>query len=453
MDDVLRHIDEMSDEQVGQLKEYLRIPSVSSDPQRAGDARRACEWMRRHLEGMGLEASIHETPGHPLVFAQKCDAPGAPTVLFYGHGDVQPVEPLDEWNTPPFEPQVVDGDIVARGTSDDKGQLFTHVSAVDAWLKTRGSLPVNVKFLIESEEEVGSTNLPAWLSANPEMLAADVVVISDTAQFAPNMPSICTALRGIVAFEIHVRTGTTDLHSGTFGGAVPNSVCVLADIVSTLHDADGRVAVAGFYDDVAEPSPLEMEAWGRLPHADEEFLKAAGAHALYGEPGRSTLERVWSRPTVEVVGIMGGHQGAGHKGIVPAHAVAKCSARLVARQDPRRVAELIRKHIASVAPPYAQIDVTTGHGTPAAMVPVDSKWVAAAAVALEKGFGAKPVYIREGGSISIVVRFVEDLGMPCLLLGFGLHDDHIHGPNEKFSLADLRSGTKTIAALMGLLGS
>jgi acetylornithine deacetylase/succinyl-diaminopimelate desuccinylase-like protein len=361
---------------------------------------------------------------------------------------VQPVEPLDEWHTAPFEPTERDGNLFARGSSDDKGQLFTHVKAVESWLKATGSLPVNVKFLIEAEEEIGSPNLPKWLADHKELAAADVVVISDTSQFGPGLPSVCTGLRGIAAFEIHVRTAGSDLHSGSFGGAVPNAIVALANIVSCLHDADGRVAVPGFYDDVAEPSPEEKASWAALPFTDDEFRQAAGSIGLGGEPGRTTLERVWSRPTLEVIGIGGGHQGTGHKGIVPARAFAKGSCRLVPAQNPARVMDCVRRHIESLATAGVEVEVRHGHGTPPVSIPTDSRWVAASVRALERGFGRQPVFIREGGSISIVTRFVEEYGMPCLLLGFGLPDDRIHGPNEKFSLADFEAGIRTSAALL-----
>ena len=452
MEKVMQAVEEGRGRFIGELKDLLRIPSVSSDPAHAGDVRRAAEWVCAHLRGMGLEAEIHETPRHPLVFAQRCDAPGKPTILFYGHFDVQPVEPLDEWTSDPFEPVERDGNLYGRGTSDDKGQAFTHVKAVDAWLKAAGRLPVNVKFLLEGEEEIGSPNLPAWLAEHRELAAADVVVISDTSQFGPGLPSVCTGLRGIAAFEIHVETAQSDLHSGSFGGAVPNANAVLARIVAGLHDADGRVAVPGFYDDVREPSAEELASWKALPFREEEFLAAAGARATHGEPGRSTLERVWARPTLEVVGMTGGFQGPGHKGIVPARAVARCSVRLVPGQVPARVTEAVKAHVAALAPAHAKVEVSGGHGTPPVSIPTDSRWVAASVAALEKGFGAKPVFIREGGSISIVTRFVEEYGMPCLLLGFGLPDDRIHGPNEKFSMADFMAGVRTSAALMEALG-
>jgi acetylornithine deacetylase/succinyl-diaminopimelate desuccinylase-like protein len=371
--------------------------------------------------------------------------------MFYGHFDVQPVDPLDEWQTPPFEPTEKDGNLYCRGASDDKGQMFTHVKAVEAWLKSTGSLPVNVKFLIEGEEEIGSPNLPKWLQDNRALAAADVVVISDTSQFGPGMPSVCTGLRGIAAFEIHVNTADADLHSGTFGGAVPNANEVLTRIVAGLHDADGRVSVPSFYDRVAEPSDDEKASWAALPHTDAEFLANASARATWGEPGRTTLERTWSRPTLEIVGISGGYQGAGHKGIVPARAYAKCSARLVPNQVPAEVIAAVKRRVMELAPQGSEVEFKSGHGTPAVSIPTDSRWVAASVRALEAGFGRKPVFIREGGSISIVTRFVGELGMPCLLLGFGLPDDRIHSPNEKFSLVDLHAGMRTSAHLLGEL--
>lgn len=452
MHKIFQTIDGACGEYIEQLKELLRIPSISVDPQRAADVRRAADWMRDHFSAMGLKAQVFETERHPVVFAERCDAPGKPTVLFYGHCDVQPVDPIDEWRTEPFDPQEIDGNLVARGTSDDKGQMFTHVKAVEAWLRSGRQLPVNLKFVIEAEEEIGSPNLPKWLADHREMIAADVVVISDTAQFGPGLPSLCTGLRGIAAFEIHVRTAESDLHSGSFGGAVPNSVRELIRIAGTLHDADGRVAVPGFYDEVEEPSAEEKRSWAALPHSDREFLQTAGARVTWGEPGRNTLERVWSRPTLELIGIGGGYQGTGHKGIVPAQAFLKGSVRLVPGQKPATVIAKIREHVLGLAREGVEVEFKHGHGSPPVSIPTGSKWVGAAARALETGFGKQPVFIREGGSISIVTRFVEEYKMPCLLLGFGLPDDHIHGPNEKLSLEGFRNGIRTSAALMMELG-
>ena len=453
MEQVLQAIAQGQGRYIEELKELMRIPSVSSAPDRASDVRRASEWMKNHFQSMGLEARVCETARHPVVYAEWLGAPGKPTILFYGHCDVQPVEPLEAWDVPPFEPVEKDGNILGRGASDDKGQLFTHVKGVEAWLKTTGRLPVNVKFLIEAEEEVGSPNLPAWIDANRQLVAADVVVISDTAQFAPGLPSLCTGLRGIAAFEIHVKTSDTDLHSGSFGGAVPNAVMALTTILNGLHETDGRVSVRGFYDDVVEPSAEEKRSWKQLPHSDQEFLKTAGAQCAWGEPGRTTLERIWSRPTIEVVGITGGFQGPGHKGIVPGQAVARCSARLVPDQKPEQVVDCIRQRVMSLAPKGAHVEFKGGHGSPPVSIPTDSRWVASAVAALERGFGRKPVFIREGGSISIVTRFVADLKIPCLLLGFGLNDDRIHAPNEKFSVTDFMSGIRTSAALLDELGA
>ncbi|MGC8741844.1 MAG: dipeptidase [Candidatus Sumerlaeaceae bacterium] len=453
MEKVLRYLEESRKQVLDQLFELLRIPSISAQKEHAKDVRRAAEWVAKKLCALGLRANLHETAGHPLVYGEWMEAPGRPTVLFYGHIDVQPVEPLEEWQTPPFEPTVREGNIYGRGTSDDKGQLYTHIAAVEAWLAAEGTLPVNVKFLIEGEEEIGSPNLPAWIAEHRDLMAADVVVISDTAQFAPDYPSLCTGLRGIAAFEIEVRTASADLHSGSFGGAVPNAIEVLSRLLTGLHDESGRVSVPGFYDDVAEPSAEEKASWQRLPFDEQAFVKSVGAKGTWGEPDRSILERIWTRPTLEFVGITGGHQGEGHKGIVPARALAKCSARLVPKQDPNKVIKAIRERVLQLAPPYADIEFRAGHGTPAVSIPTDSQWVAAAVAALEKGFDAQPVFIREGGSISIVTTFVRDLGLPCLLLGFGLPDDRIHSPNEKFSLKDFARGTRTSVALLREVGA
>ncbi len=448
MDKALKYLDAHRDPILNELFELLRIPSISAQREHVNDVRKAAEWVARKLNALGIEAKVFETAGHPLVYGEWLGAPGKPTVLFYGHIDVQPVEPLEEWQTPPFEPTIREGNLYCRGASDDKGQLYTHLAAAEAWLAADGTLPVNVKFLIEGEEEIGSPNLPAWINEHRELLAADVVVISDTAQFAADYPSLCTGLRGIAAFEIEVRTGSADLHSGSFGGAVPNAIEVLSRILTGLHDEVGRVSVPGFYDDVDEPSAEEKSSWSRLPFDEATFIASAGVKATWGEPDRSVLERIWTRPTLEFVGIMGGHQGQGHKGIVPARAVAKCSARLVPKQDPKKVLEAIRQRVMQLAPPYAEVLFHCGHGTPAVSIPTDSKWVAAAVAALEKGFGSRPVFIREGGSISIVTTFVRDLHLPCLLMGFGLPDDRIHSPNEKFSLKDFQRGARSSIALL-----
>lgn len=448
MRDVLAAIDADRARHVDELKDLLRIPSVSSDPAHAADVRRAVEAVRAAFERIGITARVCETGGHPLCHAEWMGAPGKPTLLVYGHVDVQPVEPLAEWTTPPFEPAEVNGNLIARGASDDKGQVFTYLKAAEAWLKRTGSLPVNVRFVIEGEEEVGSPNLPAWMMANREAVKADVVAISDTSQFGPGLPSLCTGLRGIASFELEVRTGQTDVHSGTFGGAVPNAIHILARMIDRLHDEEWRIDVPGIYDDVAEPAAFERESWSALPQSEEEFRETSGFLSLLGEPGRTSLERTWARPTLEIVGITGGHQGPGHKGVVPCRAVAKFSTRLVPNMRPARVIEAVRRRIAALTPPGVESNLQFGHGAPPVSIPVDGKWVAAAVRALEAGFGKPPVMIREGGSIPIVTFFVEELGTPCLLLGYGLHDDRIHGPNEKFSLKDFHAGIRTGAALL-----
>ncbi|MCX7626231.1 MAG: dipeptidase [Candidatus Sumerlaeaceae bacterium] len=453
MEKILNYLESSRESFLTQLYELLRIPSVSALPEHSSDIRKAVEWVAARLSRLGFEAKVYETSGHPLVFAQWTKNPDKPTVLFYGHVDVQPVDPVEEWQSPPFEPTVRDGNLYCRGASDDKGQLYTHIAAVEAWLATSGSLPVNVKFLIESEEEIGSPSLPAWIREHRELLTADVVVISDTAQFAPDYPSLCTGLRGIASFEIEVRTAEADLHSGSFGGAVPNAIQVLTRIISQLHDASGRVNIPGFYDDVLEPSDEEKDSWKLLPFNEHEFVKSAGVKATWGEPDRTIFERIWTRPTLEIVGIAGGYQGKGHKGIVPARALAKGSARLVPKQDPSHVLRVIGNRLRELAPSYADVEFRCGHGTPAVSIPTNSAWVRAARSALEKGFGKSPVFIREGGSISIVTTFVRDLQLPCLLLGFGLPDDRIHSPNEKFSLRDFERGMRTSAILLNEITS
>jgi acetylornithine deacetylase/succinyl-diaminopimelate desuccinylase-like protein len=453
MQKVLAAIDAKRDQFVADLKALMRIPSVSSNPAHAADVRRAAEHLCAHLKSKGLDAKVHDTEGHPLVAAQWLKAPGKSTVLIYGHLDVQPAEPFDEWDSEPFEPIEKDGNVMGRGANDDKGQMMTHVCAVAAWLESEGSLPVNVKMLIEGEEEIGSPSLAKWMRAHRDLVDADVCAISDTAQFGPGLPSICTGLRGVGSLQLHVRTGKGDLHSGQFGGAVPNANQVLAKLLASLHDDFGRVAVEGFYDEVAEPADEEKASWAALPRTDAQFMEEAGVRTTWGEPDRSLNERTWSRPTLEIIGVTGGHQGPGHKGIVPASALARLSIRVVPDMDPARTADCVRRHIEARAPKGVEVRVEGTPHTPATLIPADSKWVQAAKRALAVGFEREPVFIREGGSIPIVNTFQRELNLPCLLLGYGLPDDRIHGPNEKFSLSDFHAGIRTNAALLAELAA
>jgi succinyl-diaminopimelate desuccinylase len=430
-----------------ELIDLLRIPSVSTDPEHAGDVRRAADFVAKDLGNIGLEAEVIPTAGHPVVYAEWLGAAGAPTVLVYGHYDVQPPDPLELWITPPFEPTVRDGNLYARGATDDKGQMMTHVKSVEAWMKTEGRLPVNVKFLIEGEEEIGSEHLAPFVRAEAARLAADYCVISDTCQFAAGVPAITYGLKGIVYYEVRLRGPARDLHSGSFGGSVANPANALARMLGALVDGGGRVQVPGFYDDVAPLADWERRQFAELPFDEAAYKRQHGVEALFGEEGYTTLERRWARPTCDVNGLFGGFRGEGSKTIVPAEAGAKVSFRLVPHQDPKKITAAFRGFLAGLCLPGIQMEVREFHNSPAVLTPVDSPAVQAAGRAIEQGFGTQPVFIREGGSIPVVTTFHEALGLDTLLLGWGLPDDNTHSPNEKFCLADFHRGIKASAHL------
>ncbi|WP_435009147.1 dipeptidase [Tundrisphaera lichenicola] len=435
-----------------QLKALLRIPSISAQPDHDADTRRAAEFLVEDLRSMGFPTvELIETKGHPLVFAEGARLPGRPTVLIYGHYDVQPPEPLDPWTSAPFEPTVRDGNIIARGATDDKGQMFTHLKAAEAWLKAGGGLPVNVKFLIEGEEEVGGANLEAYVADHREKLACDYAVISDTSQFAPGIPAITYGLKGLAYFELIVKGAKSDLHSGMFGGTVTNPLNALASILASLKGPDGKIRIEGFYDPVRPLEAWERAEFAKLPFSEAEFLEQVGAPSLEGEEGYTTLERRWARPTCDVNGLYGGYQGPGPKTVLPWKAGAKLSFRLVPDQDPKQVAEQFRAHVAKETPPGVTVEVIEHHGAPAVLVGVDSPGIRAASRAIEAGFGKPPVFMREGGSIPVVGLLKENLGVDTLLLGWGQNDDNLHGPNEKFSLADYHRGIKASAHLLAEL--
>jgi acetylornithine deacetylase/succinyl-diaminopimelate desuccinylase-like protein len=436
----------------GQLKALLRIPSVSAQPDHNADTRRAAEFVRDDLKAMGVDARLMETKGHPLVYGERRDAPGKPTLLVYGHYDVQPPEPLEPWLSPPFEPTVRGGNLYARGATDDKGQMLTHLKAAEAWLKTAGRLPINVKFLIEGEEEVGGAGLEAYVASHKDELACDYAVISDTSQFAPGIPAITYGLKGLAYFEILVQGAKTDLHSGTFGGAVANPCNALATILASLKGPDGRILVPGFYDDVRPLEQWERDEFAKLPFSEPEFQASLGVTALVGEAGYTTLERKWARPTCDVNGVFGGYQGPGPKTVLPCKAGAKFSFRLVPDQDNRKIADLLRAHIHRVCPPGVTYELIEHHGAPPVLVEVKgSPGVEASARAIEAGFGRRPVFMREGGSIPVVGLLKTHLGVDTLLLGWGQTDDNLHGPNEKFSLDDFHRGIKSAAHLLAEL--
>jgi len=436
-----------------QLKALIRIPSVSAQPDHDADTRRAAEFVRDDLAAMGLATELIDTSRHPLVYAEGPAVPGKPTVLFYGHYDVQPPEPLEPWLSPPFEPTVRDGNLHARGATDDKGQMFTHLKSAEAWIKAGGGLPVNVKFLIEGEEEVGGASLEAYVAQNQAKLRCDYAVISDTSQFAPGMPAITYGLKGLAYYELIVHGAKIDLHSGTFGGAVANPCNALATILASLKDRDGRIQIAGFHDAVRPLEDWERAEFARLPFSEAEFQASLGVTSLEGEAGYTTLERKWARPTCDVNGLYGGYQGPGPKTVLPCKAGAKLSFRLVPDQDPKTVAEQFRAHVKAVCPPGVTYEIVEHSGAPAVLVDTDTPGVRAATKAIEAGFGTRPVLIREGGSIPVVGLFKTQLDVDTLLLGWGQNDDNLHGPNEKFSLADFHRGIKSSVYLLAELAS
>jgi succinyl-diaminopimelate desuccinylase len=429
------------------LSGLLKIPSISADAGHKTDMRRAADWVASQFRDMGLSPEVIETSGQPLVFAQSQPVARRPTVLVYGHYDVQPVEPLNEWLSPPFEPTKRNGNIYARGATDDKGQMLTHLLSTRAWLKTRGQLPINLKFAIEGEEEVGSEGINGFLatSAGRDKLAADVIVISDTSQFGPGQPAITYGLRGIQFLELRVTGPKQDLHSGTFGGTVMNPINAICKLLASLIDDRGRVTVPSFYDDVTPLSELERKQIAALPFTDEAFMKQLGVKGLAGEEGFTTQERRGARPTFDIHGIWGGQQVS--KTAIPARAGAKFSFRLVPNQDPHKISAATQQFLMSRRPQGVELEVIDLHGAKAAAVPLESPYIAAAQRAIEHGFGKAPVFIREGGSIPIVTNFKEQLGADTLLLGWGLDDDNTHSPNEKFCLADFHRGIKASAHL------
>jgi succinyl-diaminopimelate desuccinylase len=432
---------------VDDLAELLRIESVSADSRHALDVRRAAEWMVERFTQLGLSTELIETAGHPLVVAESPPVPGKPVALVYGHYDVQPPDPLGEWTTPPFEPSIRHGNIYARGATDDKGQMLTHVKSVEAWIRSGEKLPLQVKFLIEGEEEVGSANLEPFVADNRDRLACDCVVISDCGQFAPGVPAITYGLRGIAYYELKLTGPRQDLHSGTFGGGVTNPAGALVSMLAALKDAEGRVQLPGFYDDVLPLTDAERQQFRELPFEEADFARQLAVDATWGEAGYSNIERRWARPSCDINGLTSGYQGEGAKTVLPARASAKFSFRLVPNQDPAKISSALKQFLEARLPPGIRMELIDFHGAPGVVVPLDSPYIRAAAAAIEAGFGAPPVYIREGGSIPIVNTFARELGADVLLLGWGQNDDNTHSPNEKFSLADYQRGILSSAHL------
>jgi len=449
MDKVIDFININRDRYLDELKAFLAIPSISALPQHAGDVKRCAEWCADEMRRIGLEnVRLIATPGNPVVYGDWLHAAaGAPTILFYGHYDVQPVDPLDLWQSPPFEATIRDGEIYARGSADDKGQVFMHFKAIEAHLKQAGSLPVNIKIILEGEEEVGSANLDNFIRDHRGELGADVVVISDSPMFARGVPSICYGLRGLVYFQIDLRGSSTDLHSGSFGGAVSNPAFVLAQMLAQMKDRSGRIKIPGFYDDVVALQDEERKAWASLPFNEKKYKKDFGIPKVAGETGYTTLERTWARPTFEVNGLLSGFTGEGAKTVLPAVAMAKVSMRLVPNQSPDKIAGLFEAYVKDIAPGTVELKITRMHGGKPWMTAYDNPYVQAAGRAIEKGFGRKPVFTREGGSIPVVSTFQEELGLPSVLFGVGLPDENAHAPNEKLDLENFQGGIIASAIL------
>lgn len=444
MPSVDAHIEAHKDRFINELLDLLRIPSVSADPKYKADVARCAEAVKQRMEEAGMDrVELCPTKGHPIVYGEKIIDPAKPTVLVYGHYDVQPPDPLELWDSPPFEPVVKDEVIYARGSADDKGQFYMHVKAVEALVKS-GSLPCNVKMMIEGEEEVGSTNLGTFVRENKEKLAADVVLISDTAMIANDVPSINTGLRGLSYLEVEVTGPDRDLHSGVYGGAVANPINVLCDLIASLHDADRRIAIPGFYDAVRELSAAERAELAKAPFDEQEWMADLQVKAVQGEKGYTTSERATIRPTLDVNGIWGGYIGEGAKTVLPSKASAKISMRLVPDQKSAAITQLFSDHFKKIAPPYVTVKVTPHHGGEAAVTPTDSVAYRAASKAMEDTFGKKPIPTRGGGSIPIVALFEEVLGLKTILFGFGLDSDNIHSPNEHYGVFNYMAGIRTI---------
>jgi acetylornithine deacetylase/succinyl-diaminopimelate desuccinylase-like protein len=443
---------------VGELLELLRIPSISTDPERVGDVRRAAEFCAAELTRIGMEkvhlieTSTATRSGHPLVYAEWLHAAGKPTVLMYGHYDVQPAEPLDEWKSPPFEPEIRGGNVYARGAVDDKGQMWMHVKALES-LFSAGALPVNVRVILEGEEEVGGEGIAAFVREHGDELKADVALVSDTEMFAPELPTLCVGLRGMIYTEIEARGARTDLHSGMYGGAAPNPFVALAQVIAKLKDEDGKILIPGFYDKVQAPTADELKAWKALPFDEEHYRETeVGSTELTGEPGLSVMERTWARPTLDVHGMPGGFIGAGAKTVIPAKALAKVSLRLVPDMTPAESFAQYKSYVESICPKGIVLEVRLIHSGDPIVVSTDNLYVKAATEAMHSVFGKETVFVRGGGSIPIVGDFVRELKIPTVMMGFGLPDDNLHAPNEKFHLANFHRGIESIVLWLAALG-
>ncbi len=449
MEEVIGYIQNNKERYIDELKEFLRIPSISTLPENKEDINRCAEFVASRLKEAGMnKVEIFKTEGHPIVYGEWLGAPGKPTVLVYGHYDVQPVDPIELWDNPPFEPVIKEGKIWARGATDDKGQVYVHIKSVEAYFKTVGSLPLNVKFLIEGEEEIGSANLETFLSNNIELLKCDAVLVSDTSLYDEGVPTLTYGLRGLAYLEVEVVGPNRDLHSGSFGGAVANPINVLAGMIAKLQDKNGKITIPGFYNDVLKLTKKERENYKRLKHTEKKFAKALGVAELKGEKGYSTLERIWARPTLDCNGIFGGFTGKGAKTVLPSKATAKISMRLVPDQDPKKVAKQFSRYIQKLAPKSVKVKVTDLHGGQPFLTPLDNPAMITASKAMEKAFGKKTVFIREGGSIPIITVFGRLLKAPAVLMGLGLQTENLHSPNEHFNLKHFDLGIKSSALFL-----
>ena len=445
MEQILEYIEKNKPRYLNELKQLIAIPSISTNPENKSDIEKCARWIADHLKNIGMaETRVYPTTGHPIVYSEWLGAPGKPTVLFYGHYDVQPVDPVELWTTPPFEATIRGENLYARGTADDKGQVFIHLKSIEAYMKNAGRLPVNLKMIIEGEEEIGSDNLEKFVGEHKDLLKADLALISDTSMFARGVPSVCYGLRGIAYMQIELTGPNKDLHSVSFGGSVHNPIQALAEMIAKLHDGKGRVTIPGFYDKVRPLTGKERAIYKKLPWNDAVYAKDLGVKMLYGEKGFTTLERVWARPTLECNGIWGGFTGDGAKTVLPSKASAKISMRLVPDQKPEQISKLFQKYLKKIAPKSVSIKINYIHGGEAAITPIDSPGVRTAAAAIEKGFGKKPLYQREGGSIPIVVQFRQLLGLDTVLLGFGLPDENAHAPDEFINLDNFFGGIRTV---------
>lgn len=445
---VIQYLQERRAESVQELTDFLRIPSISAMEDHRHDVRRAAQWIADRLRQAGLtDARLQETGGNPVVLASSPVRHGKPTILVYGHYDVQPVDPLEAWVNPPFEPAVRDDILYARGASDDKGQVFMQLIAAESWIKSADGLPVNLKFLLEGEEEIGSIHLTEYIESHRDELQADLAVISDTPMFADGVPAVCYGLRGLAALDVTVHGPWQDLHSGVYGGAVANPAHALATLIASLHTPQGQVAVAGFYDDVEPLTDQEQKSYRDLPFDEEQYRQALEVPSLFGEPGYTTLERIWARPTIEVNGMWSGFIGQGRKTIIPSKAQAKITCRLVPRQNPQKVLDAVVRHLERYCPAGVRLTIERGEGDPGTITPVNHPAVQAAEEAIRSIYHVPAAFIRMGGSIPVVVTFQELLNIPTLLLGFALPDENFHAPNEHFHLKNFHRGSETIATL------